>query len=120
MASYADGTVAITCGSNVICGAKTAFLANVKVGDILVIWGLHPYFTVTKVVSDTKLEVDRAISGKNDLSDLAYAISTDFSPILGMPLMTSDGLNNHQLMTRILTTLDRELPKTKNQPSGQF
>jgi len=112
MASYSTGTISLICNTCSIEGAGTAFLANAKVGQFVSVPGLAQIFKIKAVNSDTSLTVFETIAGPtgNKLSGLAYAIATDFTPVLGMPMPGPHHLNAQALVNRSVKILDREMP----------
>jgi hypothetical protein len=114
MAAYTDGTIGLVCNTSTIKGDGTAFLANAKVGQFVSIPGLKQIFHIKSVDSDLQLTVFETIPGPtgNTLFGLVYAIATDFTPTLNLPMPGRNHLNSQALINRGLKILDLEMPLT--------
>lgn len=83
MALYSTGTITATNASNVITGAGTLFVANVKVGDDFKVSGENAEYNVISVDSDTQIKIAPNYAGTT-ASGLSYSISRDFTQNHGL------------------------------------
>lgn len=122
MAKYSEGYITIEGGSNIVYGTDgVAFIANVTVGSALVIRGIQTPYIIIRVINDWTLQLDRSIDGTNTVSGVNYSISTDFTPILNLPIPSAHSVNTHAQMKRALEILDLEIPKILHSPpNGQI
>lgn len=75
--TYTTGTVTGTSGSATLTGASTAWLANVKEGDSILINGDTNYYTVYKVNSDTSITLYNYLT--TSPATATYAASRQFA-----------------------------------------
>ncbi|MHC0508794.1 pyocin knob domain-containing S74 family peptidase [Achromobacter aegrifaciens] len=96
---YRTGTLTLTLGSALVAGAGTAFLTNVRAGDML-IGPIMDMYEVTDVLSDTELRIDKAYVA-------ATYSGTDWS-------IAPTTANLRQLAHQIssLVTIYQDLPET--------
>jgi len=93
--SYSDGTISGTAGSTTITGSSTAFLANVWRGCIMEFNGDGKYYVVSKVNSDTSLELTVPLAD-------AYAADTYESFYVHSPYRSNYRLNVQQYTSGII------------------
>ena len=112
--NYSGGFISLCCGTQNIIGDGTAFLANVNIGDVLCVYGLNLPFKISAVIDDTHLTLTNLIPGLagNVMSGLSYAISTNFTPILNLPLPGGNMLDVQGMINRAWTILDKEMPSS--------
>jgi hypothetical protein len=112
MASYKDGTISVISNSDIVEGIATKFLTNVTIGEYFIIFGALSVYRIISVIDDTHIKLDKIVTGKagNIISGLSYRISSDFTPILGLPIPTSHDVDSSSVINRALTIIDRELP----------
>ena len=110
--SYSTGTIGFVCGGMIIEGVGTKFLANVKADDVLGIYGIGLPFKIAAVIDDTHLRMTNALPGRagNSISNLAYIISTNFTPNINLPLPGGDMVDVQGTINRAWIILDKEMP----------
>ena len=78
--TYSTGTVVGTVGSNTLTGTGTAWLANVKEGDSIVVGSDTSTYTVYKIHSDTLIELYQNLTLA--ASGASYTASRQFGKII--------------------------------------
>jgi hypothetical protein len=107
MAQYQQGTITLTAGETTVSGFGTAWLANVKTGDMLLVGDYGPAAFVGSVVSDTELVLEQAWLGP-DAVGATYAIHRDFDPTTSAPLISSGDIGLHLLFNRAIAKLSQQ------------
>jgi len=114
MAAYSTGTIDVKCGTKIIVGNGTAFLANVAVNATLYIKWHKTIFTVQSVDSNTQITLRETLPGPvgNTVHGVTYEIGTDqFTPTIRLPMIGRHMVNSHELVTRNWRAIDNEMPK---------
>jgi len=111
MSNYSDGVIAITAGSDMISGVGTSFLKNIKINQYLVLNGLPFVFRIKAVINDTNFQIVAPIPGLtgNSLIGIGYAVCSDFTPNISLPLSSPNDLDSLALIGRALNIIDREM-----------
>lgn len=89
---YSTGTVSITNGSSTVTGSGTAFLANARIGDGIVIQGSTAMHEIIGIASDTSLTIRPGYTGTTG-SGRQFAVA----PMLGYDKDLSDAFNEIRL-----------------------
>ena len=108
---YAQGTVTITGGQTEVIGEGTAWVGNVKAGDIFTLaWFMIPVH-VSAVIDDTHLSLSRPIPDlpPNTYAGQDYTISADFTPEFQMPYPNQGDVDTAELLNRSLQIIDSNL-----------
>lgn len=94
MAQYKTGKVTLAAGSSIVTGVGTAWLANIKIGNVLWLGYGLPMGWIASIDSDTQLTLEAPWSAAGQ-AGVAYAIVRDFEPQSGAPLLAhGDGGSN--------------------------
>ena len=88
MAQYKTGTATVVNNSVTVTGIGTAFVANVAVGNTFKVTGENAIYQIASVLDDTHLTLSPAYAGSTQ-SSVAYQITRDFTPNLGLSEISS-------------------------------
>lgn len=113
MAVYNTGFVSLYCGTNMVKGTGTDFVAGgVTPGQFLTVPGLPAVYQIQEVQDSLTLYVRQNFPGPagNIVGNLSYFIPADFSPVLSLPLPGPDMLGPQIIYNRALEILDGEIP----------
>lgn len=105
MSQYIAGTVAVTNGSAAVVGTGTLFAANVAAGDLFTVQGSSVPYEVGSVTDDTHLTLTANYAGADDAA-AAYAITTSFTPTLGIPYMEQQDLDTATIFKRAMLLVE--------------
>ena len=111
MSQYKTGTVTVTNGSATVTGSGTSWSANVAAGDLFTIIGSSVPYIVGSVASDTSLTLTSTYAGVT-ASAQSYAITTSFTPILGIPYMEQGDLDTATIYKRGMLVIEDFLNTT--------
>lgn len=105
MSQYIAGTVAVTNGSAAVVGTGTLFAANVTAGDLFTVQGSSVPYVVGSITDDTHLTLTANYAGADDAA-AAYAITTSFTPTLGIPYMEQQDLDTATIFKRAMLQIE--------------
>ncbi|HBG06903.1 MAG: hypothetical protein A2075_12455 [Geobacteraceae bacterium GWC2_58_44] len=105
MAQYKAGTISIVNGSNLVIGVGTEFLIYSKPGDMFKIPGAPVHYMVGDVLTDTSLVLTANFS-QSDAVNSPYAITRDFTQLLGLPEVYTGDADVLALLTEALRLID--------------
>jgi len=105
MAQYKIGSVTVTNGSQTITGLSTTWLADIAAGDIFTVIGSNVWYEVGSVDSDTQITLAANYAGST-ASSQGYAITRDFTPLSGLPYVTSGDIETAAVIKRAMLMLD--------------
>lgn len=105
MAQYKDGRATVTQNSDVVSGTDTRWMSNVDVGDLFIVRGDEISYRVAAVVSDTSLRLSARYAAPTE-SNTYYAITRDFTPNYGLPVIRNGDVDAVPLFADALITLD--------------
>lgn len=115
MSQYNTGTASTTAASNVIEGTGTLWLANVAVGDIIIMDGHNAFYQVSAINDDDEIEVSAPVSAT--LVDVDYVIVRDFTANIFLPLLNQSDLRAAEIYSRAMAAIDLALALTSGNPS---
>lgn len=105
MGQYRAGAVDVTNSSNVVTGTDTEFLAYVEAGDEFSIAGSGVTYEVAHVTSNLQLELSASYAGLTALVQ-PYAITTSFTPVLGIPYIEAGDIDTPTTFKRAMLALE--------------
>ena len=105
MAQYKTGTVSVTNGSATVTGSGTAFSANLTAGDLFTVAGDSVAYTVASAPTATTLTLTAPYGGVTG-SGKSYGVTIDFTPDLGLPLMSIGDLNTAAIYNEAMKNVD--------------
>lgn len=110
MAQYNTGNITLVNASTQVVGASCDWVtaSNIKTGDMLKKSGENAWYNITAVTSATRLSVSPAYAGAN-ASNVAYAVTRDFTPNLSLPEVSSGDLDWQDSYTRAARILDTQV-----------
>jgi hypothetical protein len=111
MSAYSTGTISIVAGATTATGAGTAWLSvGIAPGlSVLTVTGSDEYAIVANVQNNTALQLAAPWPGIT-FSNTAYAISIDFTPNLGLPLIDETSVDVPALWNAAMAKIDAALP----------
>lgn len=114
---YTTGTVAVTNGSAIVTGSGTLFLTNASIGDIFTIQDEGVWYQIASVDTDLQVTLTANYAGTTD-SGLGYAITSDFSPSRGYPLLNPRDVETASLVARAVQGIDTDMQNAFDLMSG--
>ena len=110
MAQYNDGNVSFINGSAVVVGASVDFwtASAVKVGDLIKKYGQNAWYTITSVVSASKLLIAPVYANASAYS-VDYQITRDFTPTHYLPEVSAGDRDWQDSYTRAMRIIDNEI-----------
>lgn len=105
MSQYIDGTVTVTSGSAAVVGSGTLFSSHVAAGDLFTIIGSSVPYVVGSVTDDTHLTLTANYAGTT-AAGASYAITTSFTPILGIAYMEQQDLDTATIFKRAILQME--------------
>lgn len=103
-----SGTVSVTNGSPTVTGTNTTWLNRANAGDSFIVAGVPVFYTTASVDSNTQLTLSVAYAGTTQ-SDVSYAINQDFTPLTGLPEITTGDIEVAATFTRAMRQIDQQL-----------
>lgn len=119
MSQYIDGTVTVTSGSAAVVGSGTLFSSHVTAGDIFTIVGSSVPYVVGSVTDDTHLTLTANYAGTT-ASGASYAITTSFTPTLGLPYPEQQDLDTATIIKRAMLLIESLLAAVKVTTPGDI
>lgn len=108
MSQYQTGTVSVTNGSSTVTGAGTAWASNANTGDLFAVEGDGVLYVIASVGGNGQITLAANYAGST-AGAASYAISRDFTPNEGLPLMAPGDLEATAVYSRAMTLLDQKL-----------
>lgn len=108
MSQYRTGLVNVTNGSAAVEGIGTAWLTEVRAGDLFVVQGYPTVYEVAAVSSDTDL-VLTAPFNNGTLTSRPYGIYRDFTPELSIPYAQPGDIEALAIQRRAMAEIERHL-----------
>ena len=102
---YRSGSVTVASGESVVIGQSTAFLSNVKAGDLFKKIGQSAIYTVGSVDSDTQITLTSKYVGSGE-SGVLYTVTKDFTPNMSLPEVGVGDKDWPYLLTNALRLID--------------
>jgi len=108
---YKTGTASIVNGTNIAIGDGTAWLTNVKDGDLWLFPADEVTYQVSGVVDDTHLTLSTPYAGMTKTAAV-YAVSRDFTSLYSLPYPQSGDIGTGLLFKRAMMMLDTLINNT--------
>lgn len=105
MSQYRTGTVSVTTGDATVTGSGTTWLANLAAGAVFTVIGSRVPYVVASITDDTHLELTAPYTGLS-YSGLAYAVTTSFTPELGIPYVEAGDVDTATVLKRSMLTIE--------------
>lgn len=105
MAQYKEGRATVTQNSDVVSGTDTRWMSNVDVGDLFIVRGDEISYRVAAVTSDTSIRLNARYAAPTE-SNTYYAITRDFTPNYGLPIIRNGDVDAVPMFADALITLD--------------
>ena len=107
MAQYKTGTVSVTNGSATVTGTGTEFSSNLTAGNLFTVEGDNVAYTIASAPTATSLTLTAPYSGATATGQI-YGVTIDFTPDLGLPLMSVGDLNTAAIYNEAMKNVDNE------------
>jgi len=110
MAQYNDGTIDLINGSAVVVGASVDFwtASAVKVGDLIKKNNQNAWYSITSVVSASKLLIAPVYANASAYG-VDYQITRDFTPVHYLPEVSAGDRDWQDAYTRAMRIIDNEI-----------
>lgn len=108
ISQYNTGTINIENGTNAIVGVGTAWDGVINAGDEITRTGDAVFYIVAAVADDTHLTITVNYAGVTGTGQ-DYAITTDFTTLIGIPKVNQRDLYFADIYTRAMQVIDAVL-----------
>lgn len=104
---YKSGTVNVVQGSKTITGLNTEFLKYASKGGYFKRQADSEFYVIVDIPSNTSLTLNYPYAGSTG-SNVAYAITMDQTPNLGLPLINANDPDATQMVNTALSLIDKQ------------